>query len=172
MLSKIINGNRNVTNLFETNSEIDKYTGKYTYKSNPPPTPPKTSPEKPVKKYPEMLPRGISSPVKPISLIKIPEKNLESTYESGFSFINNSMDMEEDESLKEVKTTVDNIINSGRLDDDDDDCDNKNLNYDNFKMKLKQKRLPNSSIEKVLSRKRGCPGKGKYVNIDTMYNHY
>ena len=80
--------------------------------------------------------------------------------------------MEEDESLKEVKTTVDNIINSGHLDDDDDDCDNKNFNYDNFKMKLRQKQLPNSSMEKVPSRKRGCPRKGKNVNIDTMYNRY
>ena len=82
--------------------------------------------------------------------------------------------MEEDESLKEVKTTVDNIINSGCLDDDDDDddCNNKNLNYDNFKMNLRQKRSPNSSMEKVLSRKRGHPRKDKYVNIDTMYNHY
>ena len=76
-----------------------------------PQTPPKTSPERPVKKHPEMPPRRISSPVKPISLIKILGKYLESPNESGFSCFNNSMDMEEDESLKEVKTTVDNIIN-------------------------------------------------------------
>ena len=73
--------------------------------------------------------------------------------------------MEEDESYKEVKTTVDNIINSGHL-DTDDDFDNKNMNYDNFKMKLRLRKSSNSSMENVLQRKRGHPRKSKYVNID------
>ena len=41
-----------------------------------PQTPSKTSPQSPVKKYTETPPKRISSPVKPISLIKIPEKNV------------------------------------------------------------------------------------------------
>ena len=109
--------------------------------------------------------KRISSPVKPILPIKIPEKNVQSPNESGFLCFNNSLETEEDESFKEVKATVDNIINSGHL-DADDDSDNQNSNYDNFKMKLRQKKSSNCSTEKVLQRKRGHPRKSKYVNID------
>ena len=129
-----------------------------------PQTPSKTSPQSPVKKYTEMLPKRISSPVKPILPIKIPENNVQSPNESGFLCFNNSPETEEDESFKEVKATVDNIINSGHL-DADYDSDNQNLNYDNFKMKLRQRKSSNSSMEKVLQRKGGHPRKSKYVNI-------
>ena len=112
-----------------------------------------------------MPPKRISSPVKPISPIKIPEKNVQSPNKSRFLCFNNSLETEEDESFKEVKATVDNIINSGCL-DADDDSDNQNLNYDNFKMKLRLRKSSNCSMEKVLQRKRGHPRKRKYVNID------
>ena len=91
-----------------------------------PQTPSKTSPQSSVKKYTETPPKRISSPVKPISLIKIPEKNVQSPNKSRFSCFNNSPETEEDESFKEVKATVDNIINSGCL-DADYDSDNHNF---------------------------------------------
>ena len=130
-----------------------------------PQIPSKTSPQRPVKKYTEMPLKKISSPVKPISPIKIQGKNAQIPNKSRFLCFNNSPETEEDESFKEVKATVVNIINSGHL-DADDDSDNQNLNCDNFKMKLRQRKSSNCSTEKVLQRKRGCPRKSKYVNID------
>ena len=155
-LAKLELGIEMLLTYFKPTVKLTNFQGNTPTKATPQ-TPSKTSPQRPVKKYTEMPPKRISSPVKPISLIQIPEKYV--------SCFNNSLETEEDESFKEVKATVDNIINSDHL-DADDDSDNQNLNYDNFKMKLRQRKLSNCSTEKVLQRKRGRPRKSKYVNID------
>ena len=163
-LAKLELGIETLLTYFKPTVKLTNIQGNTLTKATPQ-TPTKTSPQWPVKKYTEMPPKRISSPVKPISLIKIPEKNVQSPNESGFLCFNNSLETEEDESFKEVKATVDNIINSGNL-EADDDSNNQNLNYDNFKMKSRQRKSSNFSTEKVLQRKRGGPRKSKYVNID------
>ena len=90
-LAKLELGIKTLLTYFKPTVNLTNIQGNTPTKATPQ-TPPKTFPQRPVKKHPETPPKRISSPVKPISSIKIPEKNLESPNKSGFSCYNNSLD--------------------------------------------------------------------------------